>query len=318
MAITFREFLNTDPPHLAEIWRRQKRFHGLADRISHQMIGDLILAKPYFDRQSLILAFDDQLPVGFVLAGYCPNEDMSDWDSRCGVISQIRVVDHQDSDQIADELLRRGESFLASQGANNLFVGGRFPFAPYFQGIYGGSRVPGVLIDDAIMLGAVSRAGYRSIGDVAIFQRRLAGFRTTVDRQLMSVRRQFQISADTDPPFANWWEAITLGNATRTRFELEDRKSGTLAASVVFWDIQPLATFWGVNAMGMYDLFVAQEHRRCGLATFLVGEALRHLAKEGVGLVEAQSLMDDEAACGVFTKHGFEIVGKGGCYSKAV
>ncbi len=288
----------------------------MAARISHAMVDDLILAKPYFDRQSLVLAFDDDEPIGFLLAGFCPNQDHSDCDRSAGVISQLRVVERQDQQAIAAELLSRGETYLRDRGAQSIFVGGRFPFAPYFQGLYGGSRIPGVLDDDELMRSAFATAGYQTDGDILIFQRRLAGFRTTVDRQLTSVRRQYQVVADTDPDYSDWWEACTLGSSNRTRFSMMDRKTDSLAASVTFWDIQPLASCWGVQAMGMYDLHVLEEHRRCGLATFLIGEAMRHLGQEGVGLVEVQCPADDFASCGVFTKHGFEAIGRGHLMSK--
>lgn len=311
MKLTIRPFLNTDPPSLVEIWRRQRRFRGLVDRISHSMVDDLILAKPYFDRDGLLLAWDGEEAIGFIQTGFGPTQDRCDWDSSCGVISQLRVVEHPEQAEVAAQLMQRSEEYLRGRGATVLYIGGPFPDSPYFQGLYGGSRIPGALDEDLLMRSAAAAAGFQPDGDVLIFQRRLAGFRTTVDRQLMSVRRQYQIVADTDPTYADWWEACTLGECNRTRFLMRDRKTDTLAASVTFWDIQPLAGCWGVHAMGLYDLHVEEEHRRCGLATFLVGEALRHLGQEGVGLVEAQSPEQDEAACGVFTKHGFEVVGRG-------
>jgi RimJ/RimL family protein N-acetyltransferase len=184
--------------------------------------------------------------------------------------------------------------------------------------MYGGSRIPGVLDEDALMMGVFERAGFRRAEEVLIYQRRLAGFRVAVDMQVVKLRRQYVVAADTDPGFADWWEACTLGSSLRTRFELSDRQSGAMAARVTLWDIQPLASSWGVRAMGLYDLNVQEEFRRCGLATFLVGESLKHLAQEGVGLVEAQTLSQDEAACRVFTKHGFEVIGRGHIFERAV
>ena len=48
-----------------------------------------------------------------------------------------------------------------------------------------------------------------------------------------------------------------------------------------------------------------------GIATFLVGESLRHLMQQGIGVVEAQCRESDRAAIGVFKKLGFEQVSHG-------
>jgi ribosomal protein S18 acetylase RimI-like enzyme len=318
LAVSYREFENTDPPLIAEIWRRQKRFRGIVDRITHQMVDDLILGKPFFDAAGFTMALDGNEPIGFVHAGFCPTADGANLDPTQGVLSQLRIVERDDTPDVAQKLVERAEAYLRERGAQIIHAGGKFPEAPCYQGLYGGSRIPGVLQEDALMTASLAAAGFLPQSEVLIFQRRLAGFRPMVDRQQMTVRRQFQLQSDSDPPFSTWWEACTMGFARRTGFELTERSTLTKAASLTFWDIEPLANSWGVRAMGMNDLQVANPFRRCGLATFLLGESMRHLAQEGVGLIEVQTLADDAASCGVFTKHGFELVGKGSLLTKAL
>ncbi len=282
------------------------------------MVDDLILGKPFFDAAGFVMATEESEPIGFVHAGFCPTEDGANLDPTQGVLSQLRVVERDDTPKIAARLLEIADTYLRKRGSEVIYVGGKFPEAPCYQGLYGGSRIPGVLQDDALMTVALAAAGFQPQGDVLIFQRRLAGFRPMVDRQQMTVRRQFQLQSDSDPPFSTWWEACTMGFARRTGFELTERSTLTKAASLTFWDIEPLASSWGVRAMGMNDLRVANQFRRCGLATFLLGESMRYLAQEGVGLIEVQTLADDAASCGVFTKHGFELVGKGSLLTKTL
>ena len=134
----------------------------------------------------------------------------------------------------------------------------------------------------------------------------------------MALRRKFQIKAVADPMESSWWESCTLSLAERDRFRVSQKIDKTLCGSVTFWDIQPLASEWGTPCRGMYDLAIEPDFRRCGMATFLVGEALRHLMQQGIGRVEAQSPESDVASLGVFQKLGFETVSAGLIMSKAI
>jgi hypothetical protein len=121
----------------------------------------------------------------------------------------------------------------------------------------------------------------------------------------MNLKRQFDFSVEQDPAAFSWWEACTLGESYRVRYSLTDRTSRESVASVTYWDMQPLAGSWGARAMGMYDLRVADRFRRSGMATCVINESLKHLAQDGVGIVEAQTLLSDERVCGCFAKLGF-------------
>jgi ribosomal protein S18 acetylase RimI-like enzyme len=70
--------------------------------------------------------------------------------------------------------------------------------------------------------------------------------------------------------------------------------------------------------MGLYDLQVSAEARRCGLGTFLVCESLRALSQQGISLVEAQLRKSDAIGCNLFQKLGFEQVGSGHIFHKSL
>lgn len=316
--IQFRPFLNTDPPLIVDVWRRQKRLRGLADRISGTVLEELVFSKPYFDPFGLIIALDENKPLGFVHAGFGPNETRQDLDQRIGVISALRVIENESADQVARGLLNRALEYLQQQGAETCSFGSAFPFAPYYLGLYGGSRIPGVMDDDSSARQQLLAAGFDQQEEILIYQRHLAGYRTIVDRQQMSVRRQHQVASNTDPDSSNWWDACTLGSTNRNRFTLHERKNNERVAEVTFWDMQPLASCWGINAMGLYDLQVTADARRCGLGTFLVCESLRTLSQQGISLVEAQVRKSDAIACNMFLKLGFEQVGSGHIFQKSL
>lgn len=318
----YRSFLNTDPPYLVDIWRRQPTFRGQVSTISCATLEQQVFAKPYFDSRGLILAFEErdgeQIPLGFVHAGFTANDDLSNLDTTTGVISQLKIIPGENENAIADELLRRGCDYLKSQGATTIYGGTHFPYSPFYLGLYGGSQVPGILVDDVIAIEALKRYGFVTDDKIVVHARRLAGFRTITDREQIALRRKYQIHAVADPLEKSWWESCTLGTSERDRFTVVHKLDQNVCGSVSFWDVQPLAGHWGIAARGMYGLSVAEGLRRSGIATFLVGEAIRHLMQQGIGLVEAQTRESDEAAIGVFKKLGFEQVSQGLLMSKQV
>jgi ribosomal protein S18 acetylase RimI-like enzyme len=80
--------------------------------------------------------------------------------------------------------------------------------------------------------------------------------------------------------------------------------------------MQPLASTWGVHAAGLVDLEVIKSERRQGVAIYLLSEAFRHLAAQGVSLVEAQVRSQDDPARALFEKLGFVEIDQAAAYRK--
>jgi len=316
--IRVRPFRNTDPPYLVEVWRSQPPLRGLAQPISVRHLEELVFSKPYFDREGLLVAESDEgTIVGFVHAGFGATDDLSSLSTEMGAICLLLVADGQPYEAVAAPLMHAAESYLRRRGAKLLYAGGVFPLNPFYLGLYGGSEMPGVLESDGRLLEFFQHHEYEPISSISVLQRSLTGFRPLVDRGQMQIRRSYQIEAVLDPPAQNWWEACTFGHTDRTRFDLYPRGSRERAATVTFWHIEPLASSWGVHAVGMINLETAPALRRKGLATFLVGESLRQLQTHGVTLVEAQTLEQNIAAQGLYRKLGFEAVDRGIVLRKA-
>ena len=294
--IKYRPFLNTDPPLIARLWRSQPSFRGLHSNLTVDDLEMHIFSKPYFDRMGFIVAekeSDDQTPselVGFVHAAFGVREDLSDLNRSIGVVSQLRVDENAaESDSIQDQLLAMAQSYLSNSGAQEIWFGGKFPQAPFYLGLYGGSRLPGVMIEDKDVTKALLRNGFQSLRQIAVMQRELGQIRSVSGRQQLNVRRNYLINAIADPLEKSWWESCTLGMSERDRFTIGRKKDNYVAGSVSFWDLQPMGSYIHSNCRGLYDLFINVEDQRKGLASFLVCESMKRLASQGVTLVEAQA-----------------------------
>jgi len=305
--ISFRPYRNVDPPALAEIWRSQPPLRGLAQPMSAAMLDKFVLAKPYFDREGLIVAVQDDRPVGFAHAGFGPNEDRSGLSSTIGVVCLVLVATRDDRAVIAARLVEEAERYLKARGVTQVFAIGTQQVNPFYVGVYGGSRLSGVLESDQRAMEMFTAAGYQQQNRVAVMQRSLQGFRPPIDRRQIQNRRSFHVETNFDPPTHNWWEACTIGHTERIEFTA-DTRGGERCGSVVFWNIQPLSAGWGVQAAGLVELDIHAEYRRRGLATFLIGEAMRQMQLQGFGLAEVHIPADNTPAEVLFTRLGFSVI----------
>jgi ribosomal protein S18 acetylase RimI-like enzyme len=312
----FRPFQNTDPPHLAEIWRSQPPQRGVMQPMSATLLDQFVFSKPYFDPAGLIVALRDGKRVGFVHAGFGPNEEGTALSTETGTTCLMMLENGVNDSALADELLARSEAYLHERGATVLYGGGIRPLNGFYLGLYGGSELPGVLDTDPVLGDACRRNGYREIDRVLILRRDLSDFRVAVTREQRQLRHSVASGETYCPPAANWWEASTTGAFERLDFYLQTIDTSQLLASVSFWDVEPLSTSWGAATAGMFDLQVTTDARRKGYATFLLGEAFNRLKNRGITIVEAQTMQGNAPALAMYEKLGFVIVGEGGVFRK--
>jgi ribosomal protein S18 acetylase RimI-like enzyme len=332
----YRPFRNTDPRHLVDIWRSHSACRALVQPMSVGLLDDYVFAKLYFDREGLIVAELDGQPVGFVHAGFGPNERGSALDRGVGIIAMLMThplaAFEKSGANVEHELLARAEAYLVERGATRILLGGSGRNAPFYLGLYGGSALPGIVTSDESLSAFACdtanpasplAAGYHATGHRTIWHRELATLRPVVDRTQMQIRRRANVEFAADPPAASWWEACVYGPMDRVRFDLvgRDGSAGPVGARwawAEFWGMEAFSAKWGIRAMGLKRIEVDSAQRREGLATFLLGEALKQLHSQGVAVVEAQARDDDPSSAALFRKLGFVEVDRATLYEKAV
>ncbi|WP_146396241.1 GNAT family N-acetyltransferase [Pseudobythopirellula maris] len=270
-----------------------------------------MLSKIYFDRAGLLVATREGEPVGFAHAAFGPGDGGECVDCTLGTTAMLMVRGDVDDPAIADALIGRSEAYQRDRGASVHYAGGIDPLNGFYLGLYGGSEMPGILESDPRQLAAFERNQYQESGRVVVLQRQLVRFRPDASRETRLVRRKAQFAHNFSPSAKNWWDACVCGPLDRMRFSLLMRGQERPAASVTFWDLEPLATSWGIRTMGMLDLLVEPEHRRQRMATYLLNESFRELLKRGVTMIEAQTMADNQAALAFYHKMGFTAVDHG-------
>ena len=85
--------------------------------MSTRILEQLVFSKPYFDRHGLIVATEDERPIGFAHAGFGPSTDGQSLDSKIGATCMLMVLPHALRDDVSKELLHHSEEYLRRHGA---------------------------------------------------------------------------------------------------------------------------------------------------------------------------------------------------------
>ncbi len=323
--IHYRPFLNSDPPLIAEIWRSQPPSTAFMQPMTPAVLDDTVFAKPFFDRHGLILALDGDKPVGFVHGGFgCPvadsSSDQTSLDHSRGTTAMLLVTPRDDRIEIARELLARSEAYLKERGATSLFVGSTQDLAPFYLGLYSGSQLSGAVALETEIQQFFGNQGYSTSPYAKVMRRDLASFRPPVDRDLMQVRRQYQLVKQTETLATTWWEAAQFATIERVEFVLLPKGKGSPVGLAKFWDVQPLATAWGVHAAGLLSIEVNEQPRATAsaLATHFMSESLKQMQSFGATLAEFHVRADDSLLADVCAKLAFEESDQGILFRKTI
>lgn len=316
--LRYRRFRNTDPPIVAEIWRSRAEELALVQPVSADLFEQFVFGRLHFDYAGLIVALDDDRPVGFAHASFGPDAAERRPSTDTGVTCLILVRPDCDQAAVAAGLLDRCETYLRQRGAKCLYGGGLWPLSPFYSGMCGGCETPGVLESDQVSHRLYLARGYQAVDQNLLFRQDLGSFRPPMDRLQVQCRRRWLVQVIVDAPTRSRWEAMTVGEFEATRFELVPRGGGSQVGYALVRAME-----WGRagrpgRVAGLVDLFVDPACRRQGVATYLIGELSRNLANQGVTFLEAQARLSNAPLLQLYRKLGFPQVGEGIVYRKDV
>lgn len=316
--LRLRRFSNTDPPLLADLWQTRAGQRGLRQPLSVELLEQFVLGKLYFEPEGLVLALDDERPVGFAHAGFGPDSARTAAGSREGVTCVVMVRPGCDEAAVAAELLQHMEAYLLDRGATILYGGPHASLNPFYFGLYGATQSPGVLDSDTIGQQLYRTHGYDEVDRTLVFRRDLASFRPVVDRQQVQLRRQMIVEMQPDPAPRDWWEASLTCNLDVTRFEVKPRGAAHAVASATFHDIDRGPSAPTSRAAGLMDVAVDPSLQRKGVGTFLLGESFRRLLEIGITGIETHAPVSSPGLVQLLRKLGMVQIGEGTVFAKHV
>jgi ribosomal protein S18 acetylase RimI-like enzyme len=317
--IVYLPYRNPDPPALVAVWNQAATARGAFPIRTPSLLERWVFSKPYFEPAALTVAqeIESQTPVGFSLAGFGPNADLSGLDKSNGVIAAVLVKPEFRRQGIGRELVRRAENYLTERGATRITIGSQRPNNPYLFGLYGGSNSPGILDSDADAKPFLAKLGYEPADRVFVFQRRLDEPINLADPRLVLLRKRYDVQMLKAAVVESWWNECVWSTLDPAEFRAVDKLTGMPAARATAWELEGFGWKWNYPSAGIIDVQVRPDLRKQGLAKMLVTHILRTLQDQFFGIGELMVSAEDPSAVGLCKSVGFEQVDIGFAYRKA-
>lgn len=321
--ISYRRFLNTDPPSLVDVWNETAAGRGSFPLKSASLLDKWIFSKPYFDPDGLTVAEEEftdgtKKILGFALAGFGPNETLTDLSFDLGITCTVQVRPSARKSGIGKQLLARSEQYLITKGAKQLRAGSMNPNNPFMFGLYGGANSPGFLKSDVEAEPFLLNRGY-TVGDsISVFQRKLDTPLTVADNRFTFLRKRYDVQMIPVASVGSWWSECVWGILEPVEFRAYDKLTGMPTARAIVWELDGFNWRWNYPAAGILDVQVRPDLRKQGMAKMLLFQILRFLQDQFFGIAELQVRTDDPAAVGLCKSLGYEQVDEGVVYEKAI
>ena len=333
--LTIRSFRNSDSPALLHIWDQRARLNPEHFRpLSPDLLEQHVLGRLYFDRRGLLLAFDDDQPVGFAHAAFGPNPDHTDIDRSTGVVCMMMVLPEYEHRLTAGkELLKACERYLTERGARLIYGGAIRPVAPFYMGLYGGSEPIGVFESDTLAVELYRNSGYETINKTLLFRVSLKSYKIPITPKTVPWRRKISLTRTDLPKPEHWWEACMMCHFAwlelQGYFPHDPEPAGSVVIRVT--DSREMPDFklppptssdsWMIfhkrpRTAGLMNIRVREDCRNKGLSSYLLGEMIREAQKEGVTTFEAQAAEDNAPLVTLLRSMRWNVVDRGEVFRK--
>jgi ribosomal protein S18 acetylase RimI-like enzyme len=301
---------------LAALWNAAFTGRGAARLDSAGLLEQQVFAKPYFDREGLIVAEDNGVVVGFAHAGFGPADGQTAVNRADGVLCVLGVAPTHRRRGIGRELLHRAEEYLRIRGSTTIQAGPCWPRDPFYFGVYGGSELPGWLASDADAEPFLTRLGYFCRERVTVSHRDLTRPLRGADGRFAAHRRRFDLQVADPKTLGSWWQECVFGLVEPQVFVLDDRAGGPPAASALVWEMEAFSERWHRAAVGILHFQVRTELRRTGVGKFLMTQILRALQDQYFEVAEVQVRQPNEAGLRFAQALEFSAVDEGRVYRR--
>jgi ribosomal protein S18 acetylase RimI-like enzyme len=287
--LTIRSFRNEDPPRLLKLWQKtQQRGNDpkAAVPLSMNLLQAQMLGLPMLDNRSIMLAFEDDIPVGYVHTSFAPTADGYSFDYTTGHICFLCVYPEcSDAFGTAAALIRAGEDYLLGLGAQKIFGGSPSPSAPFYTGFYSGAESVGILLSDKKIAQAFYEANYQVHQKTAWFCFDFHSPLPPLFAEVAKYHDKFDVEISEVPRAKTWWEGCTQTNgiwfdavAYPARTE---RPVARLRTRIAYPDTENiLMMYGGIWLASLMELRVHPDFADGGVAKYLLVELIRYLAAQ--------------------------------------
>ncbi len=309
--VQYRTFRNTDPPRLVEVWNEAFTGRGAVVLRNSSPLERFVFAKPLFDPAGLFLAEENNRCVGFAHAALAGDTPIADVPGPVGVVCILGVRPSHQRHGVGAELLKLCENYLGQHGGKTIFAGPRWPFNPFYLGLYGGSDSPGFLTSDPKTEPFFLKHNYQVWGKTLVMQRLLDQPLKIIDPRFALIRQHYHVRARPPRALDGYWKECVIGCLEPLELTLEDKDTGATAARALVWEMEGFGSRWNRPSIGIMGFEVDAKIRRLGVGKFLLFQLLRQVQEQFFELAEVHLREDNQPAIQFLKSLAFEHVDTG-------
>lgn len=233
-----------------------------------------------------MLAFEENIPVGYVHTTLAPADNGHTLDNTAGHICFLCVdPQYHNVSGAAVSLILASEDYLSGLGAKKIFGGSPSPSAPFYTGFYSGGEAVGILHSDTAIINAFREANYHVHQKTVWFHFDLRKYSS--DRTVDEVGYCAELAIEIHEVAAakTWWEGCIHANgiwfdAVAHQVPL-NRPIARLRMRVAYPDTENiLAMYGGTWLASLMELRVHPEFANEGTKKYLLEEAIRYFAAQ--------------------------------------
>jgi len=287
--LTIRSFRNEDPPRLLELWKKtqqsQNGFFPLFS-LSLNQFQTQILGLPMLDNRSIMLAFEDDTPLGYVHTTFAPSQDGYSFDYSTGQICFLCVdPEYSDVAGAAAALIQAGEHYLSKLGAQKIFGGSPPPSAPFYTAFYGGGEAVGILHSDKTATNAFHGANYKIHKKTSWFHFDLRNYSPAIHLEPLAYYNELAIEIREISEAKTWWEGCIQANGiwfdALAYLVQTGRPIARLRTRISYPDTDNfLAMYGGTWLASFIEMRVHPDFVTQKVQQFLLEEVIRYLATQ--------------------------------------
>jgi len=299
---TIRSFRNDDPPRLLALWKKtQQRQDGFPTllSLSQNQFQAQVLGLPMLDNQSVLLACEEDTPIGYIHTTFAASSDGYSFDYTTGHICFLCVdPEYRDVSGAAAALIQAGENYLSGLGARKIFGGSPSPSAPFYTAFYGGGESVGIFHSDKTATNAFLEMDYHPHQKTAWFYFDLRNFSQALALEMIGYHAALAIEIREVSEAKTWWEGCILANGVwfeATVYLVQtNRPVARLRTRISYPDTENfLAMYGGTWLASFMELRVHPDLATEEIQKYLLDEVIRYLAaQKQVVQIEAHAAED--------------------------
>jgi hypothetical protein len=324
---TIRTFRNTDAEAICRVWNAHYAEQGTDAQMLPLALELGCLAKPFFDKQDLIIAEVNEQVVGFAHASRSTIQETTEQIHPLAIVALCVAPQADDAEigdaEIAAQLLRHCEQIAERLSIDQIRFKPMLPNGGFYLGYGPADSMIGTTTSEQRTCQWLRAAGFQPLQPTNLWELELSRFQPPVDRMQLQIRRTAHVDRQVDEPLLPWWQACVLGHTEAAAFQLTDRTEKRVLLEVLYWTVAPELQLTPHSVAWLWPPELSIENSRNAQApgpsdqmVFLIAESIRELQGESVDVIRTVSSADHAPMSQLLRRLGFKPIQSGLVFHK--